>query len=452
MTLKKIEPGSVRLVLEGSEAWLERLKALFRKGQMTEILGIPVEDIQTLSQNLQPASLKEKLKNARFVRAGTRNNRIPIIMSQSPTRFNYALWASLIAAFLGAMTGVVAIPEFRCFIGLNSEVCAVSQQDVELFVQGQTGEPLPGVKVRVVAKGPPETFSTDSNGFATVRIASKGIARVFLEKEGYPVQNFIINLANEQNTLRTITLSPSAKPDVKLDGSVDTSTPSPTPTPSPTSTQNTGVLLNVKASLSSQKDQERYEFTLGNPAIVTFYLEKVDSETWIGLYGADDSGSPKNYTIYETTATQSKSGQIRGSLGSGKYFVSVRRKVGDTSFKLLGINYTARSKDLGYLKAGTSINDISSLDRGNRQQFYRFSLSNPGTVHLELKGVQSETWIGLYNDNGERLPQNYTIAENTATSSNPGKIEIKLKTGYYIILVSMQGGDTPYSLSASTTP
>ncbi len=449
LTLIKIESGSVRLVLEGSEAGLERLKTLLRKGQMTEIQGIPVEGIQTksrnyLSRNLQPVS--------RILQP---------IMSQSSKKFNYALW-SLIGAVVTAIYAVVASPEVKCLIGLKSELCVgasvVSQQEVELLVQGQNGEVLPGVKVRVFAKGPPETFSTDSNGFATVRIASKGTVRVSLEKEGYPVQDIIINLANEQNTPRTIRLSKSGQPGVKIEPSVPTSTPSPTPTPipkptqSPTSTQSTGVLVNVKASLSSQKDQERYEFTLGNPAIVNFYLEDVDNETWIGLYGADDSGSPKNYTIYETTATQSKSGQIRGSLGSGKYFVSVRRKAGDTSFKLLGINYTARDKDLGYLKAGTPINDKFDLNRGNREQFYRFSLGNPGSVNLELKGVQNETWIGLYNDNGERLPQNYTIAENTATSSNPGKIEIKLKTGYYIILVSMQGGDTPYYLSASTTP
>jgi hypothetical protein len=378
-------------------------------------------------------------------------------MTQPSKKFNYALWG-LIVAVVGTIAAVVAIPDVGCFIGLKSGVCVVPQQEVDLLVRGETGEPLPEVKVLVAAKGPPEILFTDSNGYATVRIASKGTVRVSLEKLGYPVQDFIINLANEQNTLRTIRLSKSGQPDVKIEPSVPTSTPSPTPTPipkptqSPTSTQSTGVLVNVKASLSSQKDQERYEFTLGNPAIVKFYLEDVDNETWIGLYGADDSGSPKNYTIYETTATQSKSGQIRGSLGSGKYFVYVRRKAEDTSFKLLGINYTARDKDLGYLKAGTPINDKFYLDRGNRQQFYRFSLGNPGSVNLELNGVQNETWIGLYNDNGERLPQNYTIAENTATSSNPGKIEIKLKTGYYIILVSMQGGDTPYSLSASTTP
>jgi len=371
-------------------------------------------------------------------------------MSQPSKKFNYVLW-SFIITVVAAIAAVVVIPEVRCAIGLKSEVCVVPQQEVELLVQGQNGEALPGVKVRVVAKGPPETFSTDSNGYATVRIASKGTARVFLEKQGYPVQDIIINLANEQNTLRTITLSPSGQPDVKLDGSVGTSSPSSTPTQSPTPTQNTGLLVNVKASLSSQKDKERYEFTLGNPAIVNFYLEEVENETLIGLYDDDGNGSPANYAIANDSAIQVKPGKITTYLKSGKYFVFIQRKGGDTSYKLLGINYTARNKDLGSLKTRTPINDKSSLDRENRQQFYRFHLGNPGTVNLELKGVQNETRIRLYNDNGNGLPENNAIADNTATSPNPGKIEIKLKTGYYIILVSTQGGDTPYSLSVTTT-
>lgn len=322
---------------------------------------------------------------------------------------------------------------------------------------GETGEALPGVTVRVVAKGAPEIQSTDNNGYAPVKIASKGTARVFLEKLGYPVQNFTINLANEQNTLRTITLSKSGQPDVKIQPSLPTPTPSSPPTQNPTSTQspiptgNSDVLLNRKGNLSSLKDKDRYEFTLGNPAIVNLYLEDVDNETWIGLYGEDGNGSPRNYTIMEDTATQSKSGKINVSLESGKYFVSIRRKGGDTSYKFQGINYTARSQDLGSLKTGTPIERKSSLDRGNRQQFYRFNLGNPGTVNLELKGVQNETWIGLYNDDGRGLPRSSTITDITATSPKAGNIETKLASGNYIILVSRQGGDTPYSVSVSTT-
>jgi DNA-binding CsgD family transcriptional regulator/PAS domain-containing protein len=49
LTLKKIEAGSVKLVLEGSQDGLRRIEALFREGQLTEILGIPIQHIQEVA-------------------------------------------------------------------------------------------------------------------------------------------------------------------------------------------------------------------------------------------------------------------------------------------------------------------------------------------------------------------------------------------------------------------
>lgn len=43
-----IEKGSLKLILEGSQESLELLEALFKSGQLTEVLGIPVEDVKIL--------------------------------------------------------------------------------------------------------------------------------------------------------------------------------------------------------------------------------------------------------------------------------------------------------------------------------------------------------------------------------------------------------------------
>ena len=40
-----IEEGSIRLILEGSQEGLERLEQLFKSGELTEVLDIPVEDV-----------------------------------------------------------------------------------------------------------------------------------------------------------------------------------------------------------------------------------------------------------------------------------------------------------------------------------------------------------------------------------------------------------------------
>lgn len=44
-----IEEGSVRLILEGSQSGLEQIETLFKSGQLTEVLGIPVLDVRPIT-------------------------------------------------------------------------------------------------------------------------------------------------------------------------------------------------------------------------------------------------------------------------------------------------------------------------------------------------------------------------------------------------------------------
>jgi uncharacterized protein YjbI with pentapeptide repeats/transcriptional regulator with XRE-family HTH domain len=48
LTIKDVEEGSIKITLEGSGEGIERLAELFESGELTEVLGIPVEDIQLL--------------------------------------------------------------------------------------------------------------------------------------------------------------------------------------------------------------------------------------------------------------------------------------------------------------------------------------------------------------------------------------------------------------------
>lgn len=112
------------------------------------------------------------------------------------------------------------------------------QKDVELNVQTQTGESLAGVKMQfIAAKGAPEIQYTDSNGYAKVQIPSQGDVRVTLSKEGYPTQDFTINLTSDQSTTRTIRLNQIGQPKVS-------SPPQPplTTTASPTTISRSQVL------------------------------------------------------------------------------------------------------------------------------------------------------------------------------------------------------------------
>jgi len=368
--------------------------------------------------------------------------------TKTPMKFNQIV--SILGIILGAMAIGVSIPEIRCKIIWDSKVCGVTQKEVELITQIHTGEALAGVKIQVIAQGPPEVQYTDNNGYAKVQIPSKGDVRVNLSKSGYPSQDFIINLETDQRIVRIIRFDRSGQLQVQSAPSVTSPNPTVSPNPStPTSppplTINKGILLNnIKGNLNAQKEKERYYFALGNPSSVSLYLEEVENEVLITLYTDDGTGSPK-YELAKETATRSQPGKIETDLQSGKYIVEIQRKVADTRYRLIGINYTEQTQDFGLL-GNTDKTDIFAFDRSNRKKYYRFKIGNPGGVSMYLNEVQNETLMTLYTDDGRGLPK-YEIAKETATRSQPGKIESNLRSGYYIVILSEKGGDTPYFFS-----
>jgi len=47
LSIQKVEPGSVRLFLEGSAAALQQIQSLVEKGQLTEVLGVPIQKVDS---------------------------------------------------------------------------------------------------------------------------------------------------------------------------------------------------------------------------------------------------------------------------------------------------------------------------------------------------------------------------------------------------------------------
>ncbi|MDZ4784623.1 MAG: hypothetical protein SGJ02_00970 [bacterium] len=367
--------------------------------------------------------------------------------TKTPMKYNQILF---ILGIIAAISVGAIVPEIRCRISWDSKVCGVTQKEVELTTQTSIGESLAGVKIHVIAQGAPEVQYTDSNGYAKVRISSKGDVRVNLSKSGYPSQNFNINLENDPSIVRTIRFDPSGQPEVQsvpslpLPTSSVSSNPS-TPTPPPAPSINNDLLTkSVKGNLISQNEKERYYFTLGNPSNISLYLDEVENEALITLYTDNGNGLPGN-EITEATATLYRPVEIEKILGSGKYIVEIKRRIEDTKYRITGTNYTKKINDFGSL-GNDKKTDPSALNKDKRKQYYRFTIGNPGGVSLYLDQVQNETQITLYTDNGNGLPGN-EITEATATRSQPGKIERNLASGNYIVLLSKRGGDTPYSFS-----
>ena len=50
LTLKKVEPGSIVLTLEGSEEGLKIIQTLFRTGQLTELMGLPIKSVEHVNK------------------------------------------------------------------------------------------------------------------------------------------------------------------------------------------------------------------------------------------------------------------------------------------------------------------------------------------------------------------------------------------------------------------
>jgi hypothetical protein len=173
----------------------------------------------------------------------------------SPKKINYTKWGFLLgtpAALIGTLATIAAVPEIRCNIGLFSDSCIVPKQEIDLVTQTETGASLPNVKIQFIAKGPPEIQYTDANGYAKVKIPSKGDVRVSLSATNYPVQDLTINLATDQNVVRIIRFNQSGQPDIQAVSSV----PLPSITPSPSSS------LSPEASASTSPTTNNLPTTL----------------------------------------------------------------------------------------------------------------------------------------------------------------------------------------------
>lgn len=223
-------------------------------------------------------------------------------MTNTPKKVNYAKMSLIITALIGApgaIATLVTFPEIGCKIGLNTPSCNVPHKDVELVAQTETGELLPGVTVEVIAnKGAPEVSYTDTHGYVTVNIPSKGEVRVILIKQGYPTQDFNINLENSPDTIRTIKFSQSGQPSVQP---VTSLPPSPNPSASlssiPKPVNLTGV-WDLKFTANKQVSKDGFINDFNGFAEYVVKFDSIDSRLTGNVLGA--RGSVGNICSNET--------------------------------------------------------------------------------------------------------------------------------------------------------
>jgi hypothetical protein len=220
-------------------------------------------------------------------------------MSKTSPKTNYSKWAFIVGtpiAVVGLLLTAATVPDLRCKLGIDATACNAQQKDVEFRVESEDSTPLANVKILVSAKGSPENATTDINGYAKVKVPSQGDAIVKLIKPGYPVQNIVINLATDQNIVRTIILSKSGNPEVKASNIPAESTPTSTPVKSEVADDNKSTLLE-STCVSSTPGHSVENMFRKEEGKATFGREMVASIASIGMLGYPNNSISRTTNI-----------------------------------------------------------------------------------------------------------------------------------------------------------
>jgi hypothetical protein len=340
-------------------------------------------------------------------------------MSQVNKKFNYVKWGFIVALF-GAIATALTVPEFRCSMGLLSDTCSMPQKEVELITQSETGEALSGVKLQVISKGAPENQYTDGNGYVKVNIASKGDVRVNLSKSGYPVQDFLINLANDQKTVRLIRFSKSGQPIVTPTSTIPPIAPSPASPlqASSSSIPSEEITWNERPSnLIGKVDQNFTYVCSSNGTINTIWgtdIYTIDSSTCsaavhAGIINAKDGGKVQ---IRIRSGEKFYNGTTRNGV------VSSRRDSSKGSFTFLDATGTPLSKEQIQL---LEWNETASDLQGKLDQDFVYMCNENGTVNNNIWGTDTYT-IGSSICSA-------AVHAGIINAKNGGKVQIRIHPG-----------------------
>jgi Domain of unknown function (DUF4394)/Bacterial pre-peptidase C-terminal domain len=158
-------------------------------------------------------------------------------------------------------------------------------------------------------------------------------------------------------------------------------------------------------------------------------------------------------------AQSKKSGadSITQTLDAGTYFMRVKQSSGSANYRLslssvpFLLPDTAgdqQSKAKQISLGATSTSFVDSVSRLDKNDFYRFDVTAPGNLSLNLNGLNGNADVQVLNLNGNVV----------ASSANPGtateSLNLNLGTGTFFVRVfpSAANQGTPYSLNAALTP
>ncbi len=332
-------------------------------------------------------------------------------MSQQKNRFNIAIWG-FIVTLIGVIATALTVPEFRSFVGLSSDNRTTDRKEVSLITQTESGEPLAGVKVQVVAEGAPEIVYSDSNGYAKANVSNKGDVRVNLSKLGYPVQSFIINLLNDQNIVRTVRFSKSGSPEVSSLPGIPSATPAPTPI------QAEEITWNDNASK-----------LIGNVGQDFAYLCPPNG-TIVNVWGTDfytAGSSICSAAVHAGIINARDGGKVQIRIRPGEDFYNPTTRYGVTSNRygsykgsFVFLNSTGSPRATTQIKL-IEWNETASDLQGKLDQNFTYSCPENGTVNTNIWGTD------LYTIGSSICSA--AVHAGIINAKDGGKVQIRIRPG-----------------------
>ncbi|WP_258316489.1 PPC domain-containing protein [Cylindrospermopsis raciborskii] len=208
-----------------------------------------------------------------------------------------------------------------------------------------------------------------------------------------------------------------------------------------------------------------YRFTLTNLSAVTLNLSGLSADTDLELSRDQDGNGEisSDEIIQVSAATDNQDENINiTALSAGDYFVKVSQYDGDTNYNLnlsatpsiippdKAGNTLATAFNLGTLASSTQNDFVGNIDTVD---YYRFTLTNPSGVTLNLSGLSTDGDLELSRDqdgNGE-ISSDEIIQVSEATDNQDENINITaLPAGDYFVKVSQYDGDTNYRIALTS--
>ncbi|MBD2413823.1 hypothetical protein FACHB389_24300 [Nostoc calcicola FACHB-389] len=219
-----------------------------------------------------------------------------------------------------------------------------------------------------------------------------------------------------------------------------------------TAARDIGVLINTQTFSDyignflelSQDNYDYYRFELTKDSSLDLTLSGLDTGTNASIALLDSVGN----------AITSSNTAINTLLFTGVYYARVASTYGTgTNYTLTATatsvedsagNSLSEARNLSILTGSQTFSDfVGELDRND---YYRFELTQASTFNLTLNGLTADANVELLSSNGG------TLASSTAFGTSPESISRDLEAGTYYVRTYRNSGNTNYNLNLTATP